>query len=115
MAGRDSELVRSYARLSARRHELVLAYPWQHEEELTFRLPKGWQVASAPETQSLEGPFGRFRLEVVAEAGVVRVRSALEVARVRVTPADYPRFRAFLAEVDAAIAQRVLVTSGAGS
>ena len=29
VAGRDSELVRSYARLSARRHELVLAYPWQ--------------------------------------------------------------------------------------
>ena len=76
------------------------------EEELTFRLPTGWQVASVPETQSLEGPFGRFRLEAVAEAGVVRVRSTLEVARVRVTPADYPRFRAFLAEVDAAIAQR---------
>ena len=72
-------------------------------------------VVSAPETQSLEGPFGRFHLEVVAERGVVRVRSTLEVARVRVTSADYPRFRAFLAEVDAAIAQRVLVTSGAGS
>ena len=46
MTGRDADFVRTYARLSARRQELVLGYPWQHDEELTYRLPSGWRLAT---------------------------------------------------------------------
>ena len=42
VTGRDADFVRTYARLSARRQELVLGYPWQHDEELSYRLPAGW-------------------------------------------------------------------------
>ena len=48
VSAREEDFVRSYARLSQRRHELVLAYPWQQEQELSFRVPEGWQVEGLP-------------------------------------------------------------------
>ena len=41
LSAREEDFVRSYARLSQRRHELVLAYPLQQEQELRFRMPGG--------------------------------------------------------------------------
>ena len=47
VSAREGDFVRTYARLSSRRHEYLMGYPWQHEEELRFRLPDGWHVAGA--------------------------------------------------------------------
>jgi transglutaminase-like putative cysteine protease len=115
LTGRDTGLVRAYARLSSRRHELVLGYPWQHDEELTFRLPPGWRVTRAPGSRTVEGPFGRFRLDVEVGDDVVRVRSALDVKEVRIAPAEYGQFRAFLGEVDGVLEQALVVAPGAAS
>jgi len=105
VTGRDADFVRTYARLSARRQELVLGYPWQHDEELTYRLPPGWKLAAGapPARRTIDGPFGHFSLEVEMDGAVVRVRSSLNVTRARISADDYPRFRAFLMEVDAAL------------
>ena len=113
VTGRDADFVRTYARLSARGQDLVLAYPWQHDEELSYRLPSGWRLAmgAPPPARVVDSPFGSFRLEVAAERGVVRVRSSLNVTRARVVPADYARFRAFLLEVDAALNTPLGVTA----
>jgi transglutaminase-like putative cysteine protease/Flp pilus assembly protein TadD len=118
LTGRDADFVRTYARLSARREDLVLAYPWRHEEELAYQMPKGWRLegAGAPPARLVESPFGRFRLEVEADGDVVRVRSTLDVTRPRIAPADYPRFRAFLGEIDAVLDVRLaIVPPGAGA
>ncbi|HEY7370859.1 MAG TPA: DUF3857 domain-containing protein [Polyangia bacterium] len=119
VTGRDADFVRTYARLSARRQELVLGYPWQHDEELTYRLPTGWGLAagSPPARRSIESPFGRFALDVEIDGSVLRVRSSLNVERARIGPDDYPRFRAFLLEVDAALGSPISVspTSPVGS
>jgi transglutaminase-like putative cysteine protease len=105
VTGRDADFVRTYARLSARRQELVLGYPWQHDEELSYRLPSGWRLATgAPLPQRrIDSPFGRFSLEVDSDGPVVRVRSSLNVTQARISADDYPRFRAFLMEVDAVL------------
>jgi transglutaminase-like putative cysteine protease/Flp pilus assembly protein TadD len=112
VTGRDADFVRTYARLSARRQELVLGYPWQHDEELSYRLPAGWRLAAGapPARRSVDGPFGRFSLDVDIDGAVVRVRSSLNVTRARISPEDYPRFRAFLLEVDAALASPLAVS-----
>ena len=112
VTGRDADFVRTYARLSARRQELVLGYPWRHDEELSYRLPPGWGLtAGAPPARRLiEGPFGRFSLEVEIDGSVVRVRSSLNVERARISADDYGRFRAFLLEVDAALASPIAVS-----
>jgi hypothetical protein len=110
---RDADFSRTYARLSERKEDLIIAYPWQHDEELVFRLPAGWEVASLPPSRSTESPFGKFQLEITTERpGEVRVRSLLDVTQHRIAPADYPRFRAFLGEIDAALAGRIAIRKG---
>jgi transglutaminase-like putative cysteine protease len=120
VSGRDPDFARTYARLSARRLDLVLAYPWQHDEELTYRLPAGWHLLSgglgADAAREIGSAFGRFHLDVTADGDVVRVRSFLDVARARIAPDEYPRFRAFLGEIDALLSVRLVVGPGeAGS
>jgi cellulose synthase operon protein C len=117
VTGRDADFVRTYARLSARRQELVLGYPWQHDEELTYRLPSGWTLATGapPARRVIDGPFGRFSLDVEIDGGVLRVRSSLNVIRARISADDYPKFRAFLQEVDAALGSPISVSPPVGS
>jgi transglutaminase-like putative cysteine protease/tetratricopeptide (TPR) repeat protein len=111
VTGRDADFVRTYARLSARQQELVLGYPWQHDEELRYQLPPGWRLAAGapPARRIIEGPFGRFSLDVTMEGAVLRVRSSLNVTRARIGADDYAHFRAFLMEVDAALASPIAV------
>jgi cellulose synthase operon protein C len=113
VSGRDPDFVRTYARLSARRLDLVLAYPWQHDEELTYHLPTGWRLLvgglGGDAAREVESAFGRFHLDVSADGDVVRVRSFLDVARARVGPDEYARFRAFLGEIDAVLSARLVV------
>lgn len=107
---READFSRTYARLSQRKYDLVIAYPWQHDEELTYRLPPGTRVGRLPAGLVAESPFGRFRLEISVDDGrVVRVRSALDITRHRLTPAEYPRFRQFLGDIDAALGDRIVV------
>jgi hypothetical protein len=120
VSGRDPDFARTYARLSTRLLDLVLAYPWQHDEELTYRLPAGWHLLGgglgADAAREIESAFGRFHLDVTADGDVVRVRSFLDVARARIAPDEYPRFRAFLGEIDAILSARLVVGPGeAGS
>jgi hypothetical protein len=107
---READFSRTYARLSARRQDLVIAYPWQHDEDIAYKLPAGWTVKGPAPARAVDGPFGRIRVEVTtAPDGVVRVHSFLDVTRARIAPADYPAFRAFLGEIDAAFAERLAV------
>jgi tetratricopeptide (TPR) repeat protein len=111
ITARDGDFVRSYARLSQRRHDLQVAYPWQHEEELVFRLPAGWRVLRQPAARHEQSPFGRFDLEIApVEAGrAVRVRSLLEVQRHRIPPSEYGAFRKFLGTIDGALGERLVL------
>ena len=111
VTARETDFVRSYARLSRRRHELQLAFPWLHEEELIFRLPEGWHVVRQPGSRQEKGPFGRFELEVAPTDGgrSLRVRSLVEVERNRIAPADYGAFRKFLGGIDGALGEKIVV------
>jgi transglutaminase-like putative cysteine protease/tetratricopeptide (TPR) repeat protein len=114
---READFSRTYARLSTRKQDLVIAYPWQHDEEIVYRLPPGWAVRGPSPARTVDGPFGSLRVEVTtAPGGTVRVHSFLDVTRARIAPADYPAFRAFLGEIDAAFAERLAVgPAGGGS
>jgi tetratricopeptide (TPR) repeat protein len=111
---READFARTYARLSTRRQDLVIAYPWQHEEELVYRLPEGWHLQGPPVARDVIGPFGRFHLGIADEGnGVVRVKSSLDVNQYRIGPEDYPRFRSFLGQIDGTLGERLLVGPGA--
>ncbi len=116
IAARDADFARAYARLSTRRTELVIAYPWQHDEELVYALPAGWRAARLPSERSLETSFGTFRLQVTAVgAREVRVISRLDVRSHRVAPTDYAAFRRFLGDVDAALGERIVLRKDGGA
>jgi hypothetical protein len=111
LSAREEDFVRSYARLSQRHHELVLAYPWQQEQELRFHIPAGWRVEQLPAPRKLDSEYGRFRQEVTAsdDGREMTVRSSLEVSRHRIPPAEYPGFRAFLSNLDGAFRDTVTI------
>ena len=111
VTARDTDFVRSYARLSRRRHELQLAFPWLHEEELIFRLPDGWRVVRQPGSRHEKNAFGRFDLDIepTDQGRGLRVRSLIEVERNRVAPADYGAFRKFLGAIDGALGEKIVV------
>ncbi len=107
--GREADLLRSYARLSSRKHDLVLGFPWRQEDRVTVALPPGFAVKRLPEARSVAAPFGRFTLTATEKGGAVEVVAALEVDRHRIAREDYPAFRRFCADVDAAIGQELVV------
>jgi hypothetical protein len=112
VGAREADLVRTYARLSQRRSDLVLGYPWQHDEAITYRLPVGQRAAWLPPRRRIDSRFGSFELEVERQGPtIVRTRARLDVTRERVPAAAYPEFRRFLADVDAALGERVVVTA----
>jgi tetratricopeptide (TPR) repeat protein/transglutaminase-like putative cysteine protease len=108
LGSREADFARTYARLSVRRSELVIAYPWRHQEHLVYHLPPGFTVSHLPGSRRIDSPFGSFRLDVEKQAaGTVVVDAALDVARERVPAADYGELRRFLAEIDVAMAERI--------
>jgi cellulose synthase operon protein C len=111
VTARDADFVRSYARLSRRRYELQIAYPWQHEETLTFRIPEGWRVTRQPAARHDHSGFGRFDLDVsLAEDGrSLQVRSLIQVDKNRISAEEYPAFRKFLGGIDGALGDRIVL------
>jgi hypothetical protein len=105
---RESELARSYARLSQRHHDLVLAYPWEQQETFDYELPRGWHAQRLPETRKLETPYGQFELSTESDGAHVKVTTHLVVSKHRVARGEYAGFRRFLLDVDAALNQEIV-------
>ncbi len=117
VSAREPDLVRSYARLSRRRQEFLLGYPFRHEEDLTFVLPPGFSIESTASPRKITSSFGSFELAVTVSSSTsaagtqaqVRVVSSTEVSQNRISPASYAAFRAFLGQLDAALRQAIVV------
>ena len=111
IAAREPSFVRTYAQLSSRRHEYVLAYPWLHQEAIVYQLPEGWQAVDLPTGRREESAFGTFEVRVIPEEAGHKVRIALrlEVNRHRIAPQEYGAFRGFLGRLDTAFGQSFTV------
>jgi hypothetical protein len=107
--GREPDMLRNYARLSTRKHDLILGYPWHQEDRVILELPKGWKVKELPPARTLESPMGRFTLQVEPKGSTVTVVSTLEVKLHRITPADYAAFREFCRSIDELVGQELTV------
>jgi len=119
-SSREADFTSTYARLSQRRWPLVLGYPWRHEEQVVYQLPIGARILHGPSARKIESPFGEFTLAVEGggngtDGGSLRIISVLVVTENRIEPSSYAAFRAFLRDVDAALAERVVVTLERGA
>jgi len=110
-SSREADFTSTYARLGQRRWPLVLGYPWRHEEQVTYKLPDGIRVLHAPSARKIESPFGEFTLAVdsAKDLRTISVTTVLLVTKNRIEPPSYAVFRAFLRDIDAALAERVVV------
>jgi tetratricopeptide (TPR) repeat protein/transglutaminase-like putative cysteine protease len=108
--GRELDLLRTYARLSSRKFDLVLAYPWSHVERVVTAPPAGYRVTQRPAPCHLATPFGKYDLDVAVKPdGALVITAALEVSRQRITRGDYEAFRSFLRTIDESVAQDVVI------
>ena len=115
--GHAAEAARAFdARLSTRKQDLVIAYPWQHDEEIVYKLPAGWTLRAGEAKKEVSSPFGHLTVEITsAPGGLVRVHTFLDVTRFRIPPAEYAAFRAFLGDIDSVFAERIGVGPGGGA
>ena len=115
-SSRETDLTQTYARLGVRRWPLVLGFPWQHEEEIEYRLPDGFRLLRAPTARSLQGAFGRFDLGVAvsSDGRVVKAHSLLSVERDRIAPGEYGEFRTFLRDIDNLLGEPIVIAGENG-
>jgi transglutaminase-like putative cysteine protease/Flp pilus assembly protein TadD len=113
-SSREADFTRTYARLGERHWPLVLGFPWQHREQVGYRLPIGARIVRVPASRNIQSNFGTFTLSVESsDDGLgLTCKSALYVQRNRIDPEDYAAFRAFLRDIDAALADAVVVDLG---
>ena len=110
-SARETDLTQTYARLGVRRWPLVLGFPWQHEEELDYRLPDGFRLLRTPTARKFKCAFGSFDLEVhvSSDGRALKVRSLLSVERDRIAASEYADFRAFLRDVDNLLGEPIVI------
>lgn len=97
------------ARAERRRTELVLDAPLRLDETVRLRLPPGWRAAGLPQDQVLSWDGGSFALQTRAHGDGAELRVRLELGERRIAAEDYADFRAWLAQIDAALRSEVSV------
>ncbi|MEP7125985.1 MAG: DUF3857 domain-containing protein [Byssovorax sp.] len=108
-AGPTHDLVADYASLSKRALDVDLRALSLREDEWTIHLPAGTRILRSPVATQLDSPFGSFVITFDSSAGKVMVKTALAFKKARITPSEYPAFRAFCEAADRAFGQRMTI------
>lgn len=108
LGGAPWQLVSRMAQAAERETALWLEYRHTHRLAFSLALPPEF-TANVPPPVELASDFGRFTARATVAEQVVTVEVELAIEAFEVAPADYPAFRAWLAEVDHALAATVEV------
>jgi hypothetical protein len=108
--GRKEHMVRDYAPLATRKLDVRLYAQWTQEDDWTVRLPPGAKVKSSTQASKGSSPFGSYEVNVESNAGLLRVRTTVTLARTRIAASEYPAFRAWCEQVDRVLGQRATVS-----
>lgn len=103
-------MVKQFAPLSTRKRDIKLLAKTTDDDTWTFTLPAGHKLVDAPKSASGKTPFGEYSVVVEQKGNTLRVKTHIAMETSRITPAEYPAFRAFCESVDKALNQRVTVT-----
>ncbi|HLH09458.1 MAG TPA: DUF3857 domain-containing protein [Terriglobales bacterium] len=97
------------ASLPSRAQDLRLPAPWTTEEELHFELPAGASFESIPRSTTLDTPFGVAVLQYEHRGRELVVSTSVQFRKLRISPAEYPNFRAFCEQVEKAFHTEIQV------
>jgi tetratricopeptide (TPR) repeat protein len=107
--GIKEHMVRDYAPQASRKLDVKLLVQWTDEDEWTVHLPAGAKVKTLPTASKGSGPFGSYEVAVESSGATLRVKTRVTMSKPRVTPSEYPAFRAWCEEVDRALASHATV------
>ena len=107
-----NRLIEGYGRLSERKFDLVLSYPWHRNIETLVTLPAGADVEFLPDPVDVVGPFGSIKIEYKFSGNRIHYNEKLFFKAQRVTPDQYQEFRNFCNSVDRGEEKRAVITIG---
>jgi hypothetical protein len=102
--------VQVLAPLATRTQDLVLVAPWQTQEEIHLSIPRSATYVSVPRDEHLQTPFGDAVLRYEVSGRDLTVRTTVQFHAGRISPADYPAFRAFCAQVERSFRNEIKVS-----
>jgi len=105
--GQGQNWMEIWAPSSTRQHDLVLPSPFESRFTLRWEMPAGMAPSGLPAAERGEGPFGSWSVSLRMEGGALVARGSLVISSRRISVADYPAFREFLAGVDRALLRTV--------
>jgi transglutaminase-like putative cysteine protease/predicted Zn-dependent protease len=108
--GRREHMVRDYAPTTERRLDVRIDSKWTEVDDWTVHLPAGTKVKSAPASSNASGPFGTYSVEVEITPGSLHAKTVVTLEKTRISPAEFPAFRAWCERVDRALGQRATVS-----
>ena len=101
-------LTSAWAPLTTRRHALVLGHPFHYRERRALSIG-ALRAQEVPTGGVAESEFGRASVHYTTSGNQVVAETVLSMARERVTPAEYPRFRAWVERVDGLLRERIVI------
>ena len=107
--GSGHRFVEALAPLSARRFDLVIGEPSETRFVYRYLLPPGFTPLEMPSPVEVDGPSAALQASCRLEGGAVVAEARIRVKKGRVSAADYPGFRDFLAQVDRALMRPIRV------
>lgn len=106
------DLSRNLAPASTRRLPLDLGLRSAYQETRRVVLPRGYTASELPEDGAAESEFGRLAIRVERDGREVRATTEFALNVDRVSPAQYPAFRAWVEQADRLLRQRITLSPG---
>ncbi|TAN23294.1 MAG: DUF3857 domain-containing protein [Acidobacteria bacterium] len=102
------------AALNQRTSDLLSGPPEILVEQMHLALPAGFAARSLPPVSNRNQPFADFQAVASVNGNTLTLRSRIEIKKSLITPAEYPAYRSFWAQVDGALGRSVSLTTGGG-
>lgn len=94
---------------AARRYPVYFDFPYQTIDEVTLKLPEGYEVSSVAEPQDHQTPFGRYELSCRAQGDTVTIQRRLSTEALLIPVNYYAGLRAFFGSVRSADEEQVVL------
>jgi Flp pilus assembly protein TadD len=104
--GSTRAYTQTYAPLSERRYDLMLAQPWVTSYEFQYTLPPEFSAELPPDLKE-ETPYGKIRMWHRVENGKIVCRAEVALTQTRIKASEYGAFRAFLGRLDQAFSRKI--------
>jgi tetratricopeptide (TPR) repeat protein len=100
------------AALATRRTDVLTDPPRILVEQMHLALPAGFRAATLPPSSNLSQPFADFQASAGVNGNTLSLESRIETRHSLIPPAEYAAFRAFWAQVDAALGRPISLQAG---